>query len=107
LCKWIEEGAAGLDNKPRGQKGGVRKVTLATMEAVRRLQQNPHLDEFRVHAALKQMGVHLSPRTCRRILAVNRRRYGMEKLQGPSCEKKQMRLPLRDVTSTGAQTYAI
>jgi hypothetical protein len=32
------------------------------MDAVRRLQQNPNLGEFRIHAALAQVGIHLSPR---------------------------------------------
>jgi hypothetical protein len=30
----------------------VRKVDLKAIEAIRRLQQNPHLGAFRVHAAL-------------------------------------------------------
>jgi Integrase core domain len=51
------------------------------LAAVRRLQQNPELGEFRVHAALKQLGIELSPRTCGRILALNRQLYG---LAGPS-----------------------
>lgn len=47
------------------------------MEAARRLQENPHLGEFRVRAALAQLGIHLSARTCGRILAVNHRLYGL------------------------------
>jgi transposase InsO family protein len=60
------------------------------MEAVRRLQENPHLGEFRVHAALAQLGIHLSPRTCGRILALHRELYGLEKPKGPVKEKKLM-----------------
>lgn len=60
------------------------------MDAVRRLQQNPELGEFRVHAALKQLGITLSPRTCGRILALNRRLYGLEKPKAGRGEKKQM-----------------
>jgi hypothetical protein len=37
---------------------------------------------FRVHAALKQMGVGLSRATCGRIMAVNRRLYGLQKPTG-------------------------
>jgi putative transposase len=46
LRKWIEQGAEGLDDKKRGQKGGVRKVDLKAIDAVRRLQQNPNLGEW-------------------------------------------------------------
>jgi hypothetical protein len=31
------------------------------MTTVRRLQENPELGEFRIHAALKQEGIELSP----------------------------------------------
>src|SRR5215218_9157826 len=60
------------------------------MEAMRRFQQNPNLGEFRVHAALAQIGIHLSPRTCGRILALNRELYGLEKPRGPAKEKREM-----------------
>ena len=68
----------------------MRKVTLKAMEAVRRFQRKPHLGEFRVHAALAQIGIHLSPRTVGRILALNRELYGLEKPKGPTKEKKEM-----------------
>jgi hypothetical protein len=42
------------------------------MAAVRRLQATPRLGAFRVHAALAQQGIHLSPRTCGAILATHR-----------------------------------
>jgi len=45
------------------------------METVRRLQENPDLGEFRIHAALLQLGIKLSPRACGRILALNRTLY--------------------------------
>jgi transposase len=90
LRRWIEEGMEGLDDKKRGQKGGVRKVDLKAIDAVRRLQENPNLGEFRIHAALAQMGIHLSPRTCGRILALNRRLYGLEKPIAGRREKKPM-----------------
>ena len=68
----------------------MRKVDLKAIEAVRRLQRNPNLGAFRVHAALAQAGIHLSPRTCGRILATNRALYGLDKPKGPSKERKQM-----------------
>src|SRR5262249_15785526 len=45
---------------------------LKAMAAIRRLQANPELGEFRIHAALAQRGIDLSPRTCGRILALHR-----------------------------------
>ena len=90
LKRWAEEGPKGLEDRRPGRPPGVRKVTLKAMEAVRRLQQNPNLGEFRVHAALAQIGIHLSPRTCGRILALNRELYGLEKPKGPAKEKKEM-----------------
>lgn len=86
LRRWIEEGEDGLEDKPHGKPHGrppgIRKVDLKAIDAVRRLQQNPELGEFRVHAALAQMGIDLSPATCGRILALNRRLYGLGKPKG-------------------------
>jgi transposase len=90
LKRWAEEGADGLQDRPHGRPRGVRKVDLKAMEAIRRLQRNPNLGEYRVHAALAQVGIHLSPRTCGRILATHRALYGLEKPKGPSKEKKEM-----------------
>jgi putative transposase len=90
LGRWAEERPEGLEDKPHGRPPGVRKVTLKAMEAIRRFQQNPNLGEFRIHAALAQIGIHLSPRTCGRILALNRELYDLEKPEGPAKERKQM-----------------
>jgi hypothetical protein len=67
--KTVEEGVEGLEDRPHGRPPGVRRVDLKAIEAFRRVQQNPNLGAFRVHAALAQVGIHLSPRTCGRILA--------------------------------------
>ena len=90
LRRWVSEGVGGLDDRPPGRPKGVRKVGIREIEAVRRLQQNPGLGAFRVHAALEQMGIDLSPATCGRILALNRRLYGLEAPRGPSREKREM-----------------
>jgi putative transposase len=90
LKRWIEEGEAGLEDRPRGRPGGVRKVDMRAIAAVRKLQENPELGEFRVHAALAQIGVHLSPRTCGRILALNRALFGLKKPSGGSGNKRAM-----------------
>ena len=82
LRRWAEEGVDGLEDKPRGRPRGSGKVTFPVMNAVRLMQENPGLGAFRVHAALKQMGIHLSRATCGRIMAANQRVYGLEKPRG-------------------------
>jgi len=62
----------GLADRSRAPHHRARKVDLKAMAAIRRLQANPELGEFRIHAALAQLGIHLSPRTCGRILALHR-----------------------------------
>lgn len=84
LNRWAKEGVEGLEDKPRGRPKGSGKVDLAAMNAVRKLQQNPRLGAFRVHAALKQMGIDLSRATCGRIMAENRRVYDLGKPRGGS-----------------------
>jgi len=90
LRRWIEEGVRGLEDKSHANTHRMRKVTLATQATVRKLQANPELGEFRIHAALKQLGIHLSPRTCGRILALNRRLYGLPTPQRERREAKPM-----------------
>jgi len=76
LARWVAEGVAGLDDKSRAPHHPVHKTDLRAMLTIREMQENPELGAFRVHAALRQIGIHLSPRTCGRILAVNRKLYG-------------------------------
>jgi transposase len=87
LKKWFAKGVLGLEDKPRG---GIWKTDLRAMNEVRKLQENPKLGAFRISAALEQMGIYLSPRTCGRILAVNRQLYGLQKLKRGPKEKKEM-----------------
>src|SRR5215216_5992071 len=87
LRKWIAEGVQGLEDKPRG---GVRKVDLRAMNEVRKLQENPELGEFRVQAALEQLGIHLSRRTVGSILAANREAEGLKKPSRGREEKREM-----------------
>lgn len=78
LRRWVEEGVRGLVDKSRApHTTPQRKVTLRTLAAVRRLQANPELGEYRIKAALEQVGIHLGARTCGRILAQNRALYGL------------------------------
>ncbi len=72
LRRWFAEGLPGLEDQSRAPKHPARKVDLKALAAIRRLQANPELGGFRVSAALEQRGIFLSPRTCRRILALHR-----------------------------------
>jgi putative transposase len=92
LGRWLEEGDAGLRDKPPGRRPGVRKVDLATMNFIRRMQENPELGAFRVHAALEQKrgGGEVSARTVGRIMAVHRDLYGLGKPKRSPHEKKEM-----------------
>jgi putative transposase len=72
LRRWYDEGLPGLEDQSRAPHHPARKVDLRALAAVRRLQTNPRLGEFRVSAALEQQGIALSPRTCGRILSLHR-----------------------------------
>ena len=82
LKRWAEEGVEGLEDRPRGRPRGTRKANFPTMNTVRLMQENPGLGAFRVHAALGRMGIHPSRATCGRIMAENRRVYGLGKPAG-------------------------
>ena len=72
LHRWFTEGLPDLEDQSRAPQEPARKVDLKALAAIRRLQANPELVGFRVSAALEQQGIFLSPRTCRRILALHR-----------------------------------
>ena len=86
--RFEDEGDDGLRDRPAGRPKGVAKVDLRTMNEVRRMQENPELGEFGVHAALEQMGIRLSRRTVGRILRANREAEGLER---PSRGRKPRR----------------
>lgn len=91
LQRWAEEQFAGLHNKSRRPHRLSSKQTLQMLLAVRELQENPLLGEFRVHSALKeQLGIDISPRTCGRILALNRKLYNLPPPARASHEPKPM-----------------
>jgi len=79
LRRWIAEGIAGIDDKSRARADAPRKVTFRAIATIKELQENPRLGEFRIHAALRQQGIYLSPRTCGRILAKHRALYGLKR----------------------------
>lgn len=88
--RFEEEGEEGLEDRPSGRPRGVQKVDLKAMNEVRKMQENPELGEFRVQAALEQMGIHLSRRTVGRILAANREAEGLEKPSRGRKERREM-----------------
>jgi transposase len=91
IGRWLEEGDAGLEDRPPGRPKGVRKMDLATMDFVRRMQENPELGAFRIHAALEQKrGAQVSVRTVGRVMAVHRDLYVIAKPKWSPGEKAEM-----------------
>lgn len=77
LKRWVEEGVRGLSDKSHANTHQPA-VDLPTRNLIRKKQEeNPLLGEFRMHAALKQLGISVPPRTCGRIMAQNRQLYGI------------------------------
>ena len=61
------------------------------MDFVRRMQENPELGAFRIHAALVQKrGAEVSVRTVGRVMAVHRALYGIAKPKRGPREKAEM-----------------
>lgn len=89
LKRWVDEGVWGLEDKSRARKGP-RKTTLEVMNEIRKLQENPLLGAYRMHAALLQSGINVNPRTCGRIMARNRAMYGLEKPKASPKTKRDM-----------------
>jgi hypothetical protein len=106
LRRWVEEGVAVLDDKAPIPKQPKRRVTLQVINEVRTLQQNPLLGKFRIHAALLEQGIKLSPATCGRILALNRALYGLKGPEAKPKEPKAMPFRERAGTSTGRSISA-
>jgi hypothetical protein len=75
LKRWGEEQFAGLIEQSRAPHRPHTRVTLQAMDEIRKLQRNPALGAYRVHAALEHMGVTLSRATCGRILALRLSAY--------------------------------
>ncbi len=90
LKRWVEAEFAGMPDKSRAPRQPATKVTLDAVNQVRKLQENPELGRWRMSAALKQLGIHLSPSTCGRIMAKNRALYGLGKPKHSPKPSKEM-----------------
>ncbi len=78
LSRWIRQGVQGLADKTHATTSKP-DVDLPTCNLIgKKQEENPLLGEFRMYAALKQLGISVSPRTCGRIRAGNRQRYGIK-----------------------------
>ena len=109
LHRFATQGYAGLDDKSRAPHHPARKVTIREINEVKKLASNPDLGTYRVMAALEQIGIKLSQRTCGRLLALNRRLYGIETPKGAPREKKEMPFKTtfrHQYWSTGAIRFA-
>jgi putative transposase len=78
LKRWVEEQFAGLEDKPHTRHRRAFKTDLRAMNEVKKLAENPELGAYRVHTALLRLGIKLSPRTCGRILVLNRDLYHLQ-----------------------------
>jgi hypothetical protein len=63
LHRFFTAGSAGMPDKAHTSTKPARKVDYNAMAAIRRLQANEDLGEFRIYAALAQVGIQISPRT--------------------------------------------
>ncbi len=93
LKRWAAEGYAGLDDRPSSAPHQpARKASMDAISEVRKLvRESPELGAYRVRAALEQIGIHLSQATCGRLLALNRKLYGLPtKSAGAPREHKEM-----------------
>jgi len=80
LERWARLGHAGLDDLPQqhARKTGIREIH----EVGKLVVDSPELGAYRVRAALEQIGIHLSQATCGRLLALNRKLYGLPPAKG-------------------------
>ena len=75
LERWAKLGHRGLEDTQQwhAHKAGTREIN----EVGRLVQESPELGAYRVRAALEQIDIHLSQATCGRLLALNRKLYGV------------------------------
>jgi hypothetical protein len=88
LKRWAQLGHAGLDDIPQqhARKTGIQEIN----EVGKLVAESPELGAYRVRAALEQIGIHLSQATCERLLALNRKLYGLSKPKAAPRERQEM-----------------
>ncbi len=89
LQRWAQFGHRGLEDTPQqhARKAGIREIN----EVGKLVVESPELGAYRVRAALEQIGIHLSQATCGRLLALNRKLYGLSVPKGGAPrERKEM-----------------
>jgi len=89
LERWARFGHRGLDDTPQwhARKAGTREID----EVGKLVKESPELGAYRVRAALEQIGIHLSQATCGRLLALNRKLYGvLPPAESAPRERKEM-----------------
>jgi hypothetical protein len=92
LKRWALFGHKGLEDIPQWH---ARKVGTREIDEVGKLvQDSPELGAYRVRAALEQIGIHLSQATCGRLLALNRKLYGIEK-KPPPAPRPKLEMPFK------------
>jgi hypothetical protein len=80
LKRWAMFGHKGLEDIPNWH---TRKAGTSEINEVGKLvKESPELGAYRVRAALEQIGIHLSQATCGRLLALNRKLYGVSVPKG-------------------------
>ncbi|MFL5664463.1 MAG: hypothetical protein ACJ8BW_24415, partial [Ktedonobacteraceae bacterium] len=72
------------------RKAGTREID----EVGKLVQESPEQGAYRVRAALEQIGIHLSQATCGRLLALNRKLYGIEK-KPPPAPRPKLEMPFK------------
>src|SRR6266700_3418254 len=92
LKRWALFGHKGLEDIPQwhARKAGTREID----EVGKLVQDSPELGAYRVRAALEQIGIHLSQATCGRLLALNRKLYGIEK-KPPPAPRPKLEMPCK------------
>ncbi len=90
LQRWVQEQFAGMPDRSHARNQPATKATLPVVNEIRKLQQNPGLGEWRMHTALLQLDIQVSPSTCGRIMARNRALYGLDKPKRSPKPKRQM-----------------
>jgi putative transposase len=106
LKRWAKDAVVKpLGDKKRGRPLGGKKATMEAVAAIKELQEESAIGEFRMAAALKQhYDIELSPRTCGRIMARNRDLY---RLPAPAETPDKPRKPMPYATNIPHRWWSV